>query len=248
MDGLEAQEVYGRHALRGVSLFLRPGEFVALLGPNGSGKTTLLRILLGLEAPRRGRVYLDGLLLRRYRSYERGRRLAYLPQAGPVPEGLWVEEVVRLGRLPYQGLLGRESREDKEAVEWAMEVTRTASFCDRPLGALSGGERQRVLLARALAARPSYLLLDEPLNHLDLEHQAGLLELLLGLARGGMGVLAVFHDPNQAARADRVIFLKEGRVLAEGRPEALFTEPFLRGVYGPLVQVAWVGGRPVVYY
>jgi iron complex transport system ATP-binding protein len=248
VEGLEAKEVQGRHALKGVSLRLLPGEFVALLGPNGAGKSTLLRLLLGLEAPRRGGVYLDGLPLYRYGSYERGRRLAYLPQAGPVPEGLWVEEVVRLGRLPHQGLLGREGREDKEAVEWALEVTRTAAFRDRPLGALSGGERQRVLLARALAARPQYLLLDEPLNHLDLEHQAGLLGLLLGLARGGMGVLAVLHDPNQAARADRVVFLKEGRVLAEGRPGELLTEPFLQGVYGPSVRVAWAEGRPVVYF
>lgn len=248
MDGLEAKEVYGRHAPKGVSLLLRPGEFVALLGPNGAGKSSLLRILLGLEAPRRGEVFLDGLPLHRYRGYARGQKLAYLPQAGPIPEGLWAEEVVRLGRLPHQGLLGREGREDKEAVEWALEVTKTAPFRGRPLGALSGGEKQRVLLARALAARPRYLLLDEPLNHLDLEHQVGLLDLLLGLVQGGMGVLAVLHDPNQAARAHRVIFVREGRVLAEGRPSQVLTEPFLQWVYGSSVRVAWAEGRPLVYF
>ncbi|MGQ9511505.1 MAG: ABC transporter ATP-binding protein [Thermaceae bacterium] len=248
MVGLEAKGVYGRHALLGVDFFLLPGEFVALLGPNGSGKSTLLRLLLALEIPRRGEVYLDGRPLSRYGSYERGQHLAYLPQAAPVPEGLEVQEVVRLGRIPHQGLLGRETPEDERSVEWALEVTGTVPFRQRLLKTLSGGERQRVLLARALAVRPDYLLLDEPLNHLDLEHQAGLLVLLTQLARKGMGVLAVLHDPNQAAWADRVVFLKGGRVLAEGPPGQVLTEPFLRGVYGPRVRVAEVNGRPLVYF
>ena len=123
MGGLEAKGIVGSFALKGVDLLLRPGEWLALLGPNGSGKTTLLRVMAGLLRPRRGEVLLEGRPLRAYGSYEWGRLLAYLPQNGPYPEGLLVEEVVRLGRLPHLGLWGREGGEDREAVDWALEVT-----------------------------------------------------------------------------------------------------------------------------
>lgn len=247
MEGLEAKGIVGPYALLGVGLAVRPGEWVALLGPNGSGKSTLLRVMAGLLRPRAGGVFLEGKPLRAYGSYARGRLLAYLPQGGPYPEGLLVEEVVRLGRLPHLGLWGREGREDVEAVEWALEVTGASRFRGRYLGSLSGGERQRVLLARALAARPRYLLLDEPTTFLDLEYQGGLLALFQNLVAKGMGILSVLHDPNQAALAGRVAVLKGGRLLAEGRPEAVLTEALLQGLYGPSVRVVLLEGRPHVY-
>lgn len=247
MEGLEAKGIVGPYALLGVDLAVRPGEWVALLGPNGSGKSTLLRVMAGLLRPRAGGVFLEGKPLRAYGSYARGRLLAYLPQGGPYPEGLLVEEVVRLGRLPHLGLWGREGREDVEAVEWALEVTGASRFRGRYLGSLSGGERQRVLLARALAARPRYLLLDEPTTFLDLEYQGGLLALFQNLVVKGMGILSVLHDPNQAALAGRVAVLKGGRLLAEGRPEAVLTETLLQNLYGPGVRVAHLMGRPHVY-
>lgn len=247
MAGLEARGVTGPFALKGVDLGLRPGEWLALLGPNGSGKSTLLRVMAGLLRPRAGEVWLEGRPLWAHGSYARGRLLAYLPQGGPYPEGLLVEEVVRLGRLPHLGLWGREGGEDREAVAWALEVTGTASLHHRPLGTLSGGERQRVLLARALAGRPRYLLLDEPTTFLDLEHQAEVIALLQGLARLGVGVLSVLHDPNQAALAHRVAVLQGGRLLLQGEPGAVLTEPFLQALYGPQVRVRHLEGRPHVY-
>jgi iron complex transport system ATP-binding protein len=247
VGGLEAKGVMGPFALKGVSLHLRPGEWLALLGPNGSGKSTLLKVMAGLLRPRAGEVFLEGRPLSAYGSYARGRLLGYLPQGGPYPEGLWAEEVVRLGRLPHLGLWGREGREDREAVEWALEVTDTLSFRHRPLATLSGGERQRVLLARALAARPRYLLLDEPTTFLDLEHQGALLALLKRLKGMGVGVLSVLHDPNQAALADRVALLVGGRLLYQGPPEEALKEPLLQALYGGGVRVAHLGGRPHVY-
>lgn len=245
MGGLEARGIVGPFALKGVDLLLRPGEWLALLGPNGSGKTTLLRVMAGLLRPRRGEVLLEGRPLRAYGSYERGRLLAYLPQNGPYPEGLLVEEVVRLGRLPHLGLWGREGREDREAVDWALEVTGASAFRGRLLGTLSGGERQRVLLARALAGRPRYLLLDEPTTFLDLAHQGVVVGLLRRLAGMGLGVLSVLHDPNQAALAHRVAVLEGGRVVAEGRPEAVLQEPLLARLYGAGVRVVRLGGGPM---
>ncbi|TBH21818.1 ABC transporter ATP-binding protein [Thermus thermamylovorans] len=247
MAGLEAKGVVGPYALKGVDLRVAPGEWVALLGPNGSGKSTLLRVMAGLLRPQGGVVLLEGRPLRAHGSYRRGQLLAYLPQGGPYPEGLLVEEVVRLGRIPHLGLFGREGREDREAVAWALEVVGAGGFQGRLLGTLSGGERQRVLLARALAARPRYLLLDEPTTFLDLEHQGGVVALLRRLAALGVGVLAVLHDPNQAALAHRVAVMKGGRLLAEGRPEAVLQEAFLQSLYGPGVRVAHLMGRPHVY-
>lgn len=188
---------------------------------------------------------LEGRPLRAYGSYERGRLLAYLPQNGPYPEGLLVEEVVRLGRLPHLGLWGREGREDREAVDWALRVTGASAFRGRLLGTLSGGERQRVLLARALAGRPRYLLLDEPTTFLDLAHQGVVVGLLRRLAGMGLGVLSVLHDPNQAALAHRVAVLEGGRVVAEGRPEAVLQEPLLARLYGAGVRVVRLGGGPM---
>ncbi|GEM87068.1 ABC transporter ATP-binding protein [Meiothermus granaticius] len=236
----------GRGGLEGISLELHRGEWLALLGPNGAGKSTLLRLMAGLLRPRSGEVCLEGQPLMRYSSWERGQKLGFLSQMGGVPEGLTVEETVALGRTPYLGLLGREGPEDQEAVLWAMEVTETLFLRSRPLSQLSGGELQRVLLARALAAQPHYLLLDEPTAHLDLRHQAEFLTLMEKLRRQGVGVLTVLHDPNLARSADRVAFVVEGRLWAMGQPAEVLQEERLCGVYGPGVQVRMVEGQPVV--
>lgn len=235
-----------KRVLEGLSLHLEPGEWLALLGPNGSGKSTLLRLLAGLAKPTAGTVYLEGRPLGFYSSWARGQAIAFLPQNGGYPEDLTVEEVVALGRTPHLGLLGRLGKADLEALEWALTQTQVAAFRHRRLPTLSGGERQRVLLARALAARPRFLLLDEPTNHLDLHHQAEFLGLLVGLRSLGLGILTVLHDPNLAARADRVAFLLEGSLLALGHPAEVLNQPLLRRVYGPGVQVHRVKDRPVV--
>jgi len=252
VNGLEllAQQVRygyrGRPVVRDVSLGLRRGEWLALLGPNGAGKSTLLRLMAGLLRPQGGAVWLEGRRLLDYRSWERGQRIAFLPQMGQYPEDLTVEEVVYLGRTPHLGLLGRPGLADAEAVLWAMEQTGVGEFRDRLLPTLSGGERQRVLLARALAARPHFLLLDEPTNHLDLHHQAEFLCLLAGLREAGVGILTVLHDPNLAQQADRVAFMAEGQVLALGSPTEVLSQGLLQRVYGLYVRVRHVEGRPVV--
>ncbi|GIW38613.1 MAG: iron ABC transporter ATP-binding protein [Meiothermus sp.] len=247
LGALEVSFAYrGRAVLEDISLELRPREWLVLLGPNGSGKSTLLRLLAGLLKPTRGGVYLGGRPLGGYSSWLRGQQIAFLPQNGGYPEDLTVEEVVALGRTPHLGLLGRGGRADWEAVEWAMQQTQVSGFRHRRLPTLSGGERQRVLLARALAARPRFLLLDEPTNHLDLHHQAEFLALVAGLRAQGLGILTVLHDPNLAGKADRVAFLSEGRLLAQGRPGEVLSEALLQQVYGRQVRVRWLEGQPVV--
>lgn len=248
--GLKAQSLsFGYRSktiLNTIDLELRPAEWLVLLGPNGAGKSTLLRLMAGLRKAQAGQVVLEGKPLSEYTSWELGKRIAFLPQNGGYPEDLSVEEVVRLGRTPHLGLIGREGKADLEAIEWAMQQTQTIGFRQRLLSTLSGGERRRVMLARALAGRPQYLLLDEPTAHLDLHHQAEFLCLLEGLRRERIGILTVLHDPNLAYQANQVAFLSQGVIKAIGSPGQVIADELLVEVYGRMIRVREVDGRPVV--
>lgn len=221
----------GAAVLSGINLRVRRGEWLALLGPNGSGKSTLLRILAGITQARRGRVLFEGQPITAVSGRRRGRGLAYLPQSSEAPAGMVVADMVRLGRLPHLGLLGREGQADRDAVRWAMDMTESAAFAARQITELSGGERQRAELARALAVQPSYLLLDEPANHLDLHHQSRMLRLLHQLVADGVGVVSVLHDPNHALAANRVALLAGGMLVAEGAPAEILSSEVLGPVY-----------------
>jgi len=218
---------YGARAvLRGVSLTVGAGETVALIGPNGAGKTTLLKTLAGLILPRSGSV-----------DRSAGLTMAYLAQSEEVPLDWSVREVVELGRLPHVGLWRAQSAVDRAAVQSAMLRTATLTLADRTLGDLSGGERQRVTLARALAQEPSLLVLDEPTTHLDLRHQAELLDALRAEAVRGVSSLAVMHDLTLAGHADRCVLLRRGAIIADGAPEAVLRADLLSEVYETALEV-----------
>ena len=224
---------YGRTpVLDGVDLELNPFEILGIVGPNGAGKSTLLKLLTRVLRPDGGTVTLDGRDVRRFSRLELARQIAVVPQAGDVPEAFTALELVLMGRTPHLGFLARETRHDFEIVEHTMRAADVWRFRDRVAASLSGGERQRVLLALALAQQPRFLLLDEPTNHLDLKYQTEILSLAKREAARGLGVLAVLHDLNLAARAcDRVLVLNGGRVVAAGKPEEVFTEALLLEVY-----------------
>ena len=229
--GYSASEAMVLHAL---TLEVREREVVALVGPNGSGKSTLLRALARVLAPRAGVVYLEGKSLRQWPTREVARRLALLPQGPTLAADLTVEELVRLGRSPHQGLLGLPTREDDEAVRRAIAETGIEALAPRRVSELSGGERQRVWVAMALAQEPQVLLLDEPTTFLDLKHQLEVLDLLRNLNQErGLTVVMVLHDLNQAARyCGRVVVLREGEVYADGSPAEVLTPKTLREVFG----------------
>ena len=208
----------GRPVVNRVSLRLAAGQWAAVVGPNGAGKSTLLSLLAGLRRPDGGQVRLLGRALADWPSRQRAQRLAWLAQAGDADGDIAAHDVVRLGRLPHQGLLGAPDAADEAAVQAAMVETECAAFADRRLSALSGGERQRVLLARALAVRSPVLLLDEPTSHLDAPHQLALLRSLRARAAAGGAVAAVMHDLTLALQADRVLLMAGGRLLADGAP------------------------------
>jgi len=228
----------GTPVLDGVTLEVRRGEIVVLVGPNGSGKTTLLRHLSGLLRPQRGTVYLDFQDLHSLTPRELARRLGVVEQERSVGFDFTVRKLVELGRLPHLGRFGRFRREDERAVRQAMELTRTARLAHRPLSTLSGGERQRAFLAVALAQEPQALLLDEPTTHLDVDHQLQIMEIIRGLAGSGLAVTMAIHDLNLAAAyASRIALLHRGRVVAWGPPEETLTAANLSKVFNARFRV-----------
>jgi iron complex transport system ATP-binding protein len=232
-----------REVLRDVSMELRPGEVVGLLGPNGSGKTTMLRLLTGQLAPDLGSVVFGGRPVGSWRRDALARRVAVLPQQLDLPAGFRVAELVEMGRAPHARSLFGSTAEDERAVRQALVDAEALDLAHRFADELSGGERQRVLVAMALAQEPEFLLLDEPTLHLDLAHQVALLRTIRRLgAQRSLTVLAVLHDLNLAAAfAPRVVVLADGSVAADGPAGEVLTPALVGRVFGVSVRALEVG-------
>lgn len=226
---------YGKKVIANdLNVVIPDGEFTAIIGPNGCGKSTLLRTLSRLMKPAQGKVLLDGELIQRFATKEVARRIGLLPQNASAPGDISVQELVSRGRYPHQPLFTRWSKEDERAVTKAMRATGVEALADQPVDTLSGGQRQRAWLAMVLAQKTSIMLLDEPTTWLDISHQIDLLELLCHLNRDhGFTLAAVLHDLNQACRyATHLIALREGKIIAEGKPKEIVTAELIEAIYG----------------
>lgn len=221
-------------AVGGVSLEIKPGEFLGIIGPNGSGKSTLLRLLSGSLKPDEGRVLFRDRPLSSLSGNLAARSMAFVPQNTRLDFPFTCREVVLMGRFPHLGWLGLESDSDLAVVDDVMRLTRTEYLSRRPVTDLSGGEQQRVILAQALAQGGEVLMLDEPTSHLDIASQQEMLDLLKSLNRNeGRTVIIVLHDLNMSALyCDRLIMLREGRVSASGTPAEVITQETIARVYG----------------
>nr|WP_240989374.1 ABC transporter ATP-binding protein [Salipiger mangrovisoli] len=236
----------GRSAiLHDISLRFRPGRFTALVGANGSGKSSLMRCLIGLAAPEAGRVLLDGRPLASQTRRQIARRLAYLPQSSICPDHLTVGELVELAGFARTGLFGTVRAADREGYREALRTVGLAGKAARQLSRLSGGERQRAFIALALAQDTPVLLMDEPVNHLDLKYQYAVLDLLRDLVTGqGKTLVVVLHDLNLAlAYADDAVLLKQGRVLAQGPARQVLDARAVAEGFGIAADLRDLGGR-----
>ncbi|GAA1959891.1 ABC transporter ATP-binding protein [Agromyces allii] len=239
----------GRTIIDGVDATLPHGALTALIGPNGAGKSTLLHLIAAVERARDGELRLDGRSLDGMRRRERARIVALAEQQAEVDGRLTVEASVALGRTPHLGAFGVAGPRDRAIIDGALAAVGAAEFAQRHLDSLSGGERQRVTLARAIAQEPTLLLADEPTNHLDLGSQFVALDLLAGLARDGLTVVAALHDLSHAAAyADHVVVLASGRVVAAGPPAEVLTSELVHDVYGVRAEVLThpLTGRPLI--
>lgn len=237
----------GRAAVDGVSLRFQAGAVTAILGPNGAGKSTLLACLAGLRKPHAGQVRLDQTQVLAMAPRARARRVGFIPQT---PEVAWAVEariLVGLGRTPFIGSSGL-SLEDAAAIDRAMAAAGVTEMADRDVTTLSGGERGRVLIARALAGEPEWLLADEPLTGLDPGHQLDAGELFRALAhQDGKGVIVTLHDLSLAARiADRIIIMAAGKVLADGSPAEALSPDVMRRAYGVEARVTSGDAGPLI--
>ncbi|MFO7571833.1 MAG: ABC transporter ATP-binding protein [Gaiellaceae bacterium] len=237
----------GRNVVDGVDAFVARGEWVALIGPNGAGKTTLLRAIAGLVRFT-GAIALEGRPTGELGRTELARVLALVPQDPATPPWMTVSEYVLLGRTPHLGALAGESRRDREAAAAALERLDLLGYRKRRLGTLSGGEKQRVVVARALAQEARVILLDEPTASLDIGHQQQALELLdLLRAQSELTLVAAMHDLTLAAQyAERMLLLDDGRIVADGTPQAVLTEEAVALHYDAAVDVVPVDGRIAV--
>lgn len=235
-------------ALDDVSFSVSSGELVAIAGPNGSGKTTLLRTLLGLERPKSGTVALDDRSVLQHTRRELAERIGALPQREEPAFPLTVREALLLGRWARLGPIASVTDEDERAMADALSRCDVAGFEDRSVDTLSGGEWQRVRVARALAATPRLLLLDEPTAALDIAHEMALFELLRVLVADGLGVLVITHHLNLAARfADRLVLLSRGKAVADGTPQSVLDADVVSRVFDwPVTVRPSIDGAPQV--
>ncbi len=238
----------GRSVFEDLSLRFAEGQMAGIAGPNGSGKSTLLRALSGLLPPAAGRAALDGRELARISRRQLSRQVAVVPQNPTLPEAFTVLEIVLMGRYSHLGPWQAEGARDLAIARRAMRRTGVEHLAERRIGEISGGERQRVLIARAMAQQPRFLLLDEPISHLDLQYQFEALELARSLADSGMGVVAALHDVSLAGRfCDRLILLKEGAVRCDGPPREVITPANIERVFGVVAFVYGdLSGGPLV--
>jgi zinc/manganese transport system ATP-binding protein len=246
-----AVQLGDRTIWRAVDLEIESGEFVAILGPNGVGKSTLLKAILGLLPLAAGELSVLG-----GRPGHANHEIGYLPQRRSFDPSLRVRgtDIVRLGLdgdrwgIPVPRLRRTRARERAERVRALIDFVGASEYAHRPIGQCSGGEQQRLLIAQALARQPSLLLLDEPLDSLDLANQASVAALIASIARdAGITVLIVAHDVNPILPyVDRVVYIAGGGAVT-GRPAEVITSATLSRLYGTAIEVLHASdGRLVV--
>jgi iron complex transport system ATP-binding protein len=225
-------------AVQGFTDTVRPGEWLCLIGPNGAGKSSLLRSAAGL-VKHEGGILVDGSPLHLRTSRRRAALVAHVPQSPSMPEDMTAAEYVLLGRNPYVGYFGNESKHDRMMVARVIERLDLEEFAERRLGTLSGGERQRLVIARALAQEAPIMLLDEPTSALDIGHQQQALELVDSLRREhGFTVVSAMHDLTLAGLySDRLALLHQGHCVAAGPAEQVLKAETLSEFYGVSVTV-----------
>jgi len=219
----------GRMVVKGVTLYLRRGEAVGLLGPNGAGKTTVFYMITGLIKADRGRIELDGYDVTSLPMYQRSRLgIGYLPQEASIFRGLNVEDNIR----SVLEVVEPDRRRREADLNALLEEFNIARLRKTPSIALSGGERRRVEIARALATRPSYMLLDEPFAGIDPIAVGDIQALVRHLTNRGIGVLITDHNVRETlGLTDRAYIIYSGEVLMEGRAEDIVNNPDVRRLY-----------------
>lgn len=241
-----------RSVVNDVSFTVEPGSIFGLIGPNGSGKTTLLKCILGLMRPWGGSVRIGSADASRISPKELAKKVAFIPQTHSMTFPYTVDEYVSMGRYPHRGRMMPLTADDRRIVAEALDLLDLSGVKDKRIQQLSGGEMQRVFLASGLAQKPEILLVDEPTTHLDIGHQARLLDIMKELSESSrLTVLVTLHELNLASLyCTSLALLDHGRIHAQGSPEEVLTAENIRHVYKAHVEVGSdpVSAKPHVYF
>lgn len=215
--------------LKGVDLEVKNHSFTALLGPNGSGKSTLLKTVYRVLKPKSGTIYLDDHELKQLSTKKIAQEMSVVAQFQQKSFDFTVADVVLMGRTPHLRVMEKESGEDHRLVTKVLAQTGLTDLKDRPISQLSGGEQQRVSLARAIVQAPTLMILDEPSNHLDINYQLEILQIIKDLQ---INALVALHDISLAAQfCDFIYFIKEGEIRYYGTPKEVIKKEILKEIY-----------------
>lgn len=230
------------------TLTIKKGMITSFIGPNGAGKSTLLSIisrLIGMDA---GKVLIDGKEISAYKSNDLAKKISILKQSNQINIRLTVRELVSFGRFPYSQ--GRLSKEDWAYVDEAIDYMKLRDIEHKHLDQLSGGQCQRAFIAMVIAQDTDYILLDEPLNNLDMKHSVEIMKLLKDLVENRCKtIVIVIHDINFASvYSDRIAALKNGRIVKEGPAEDIIQTPVLKDIYDMDIPIQQIGDQKICVY
>ncbi|WP_051309582.1 ABC transporter ATP-binding protein [Desulfogranum japonicum] len=238
--------IQARKILDDITLSFDQGQIISLLGPNGSGKTTLLKVLLGLLHPQHGDIRYHDVPIATLGCRQLAKYVAYVPQMHREAFAYSVEEVVLMGRQPHKDFFSQYTQEDRQIALGALDRLNIGHLRKRSYTEISGGERQLTLIARALAQGADVFIMDEPVNGLDYGNQMRLLRDIHVLARDGYTFIMTTHFPDHAMMvSDRVVMLKDGKVIADGTPRETITPETLFQLYRIQVDCIPSKGNPV---
>ena len=231
-----------------VSVRIVPKTITSFIGPNGAGKSTLLSMVSRLLDSDTGEVLLDQNNVRKWKSSEFAKRVSILKQANHINVRLTVRELVAFGRYPYSK--GRLTAEDEQFVDQAIEYMNLTDMQDKFLDELSGGQKQRAFIAMVIAQDTDYILLDEPLNNLDMKHSVQIMKMLRKLVDElGKTVIIVLHDINFASvYSDRIVALKDGKLVKDGPTHDIINSDALRDIYDMDIPVQEQNGCRICVY
>lgn len=224
---------YGKiQILHSVNVQIKRGRIVCLLGPNGSGKTTLFKALLGMLPLTAGTIRLDGKTIDAYTSKEFAKKVAYVPQIHNPTFPFTVVDIVCTGRIAYSSIFAGCSKDDCDVAEEMLDKMGIYKLKDKVYTEISGGERQMVLIARAMAQQPEFIIMDEPTAHLDYGNQIRTIERIGKMSNDKMGVIFTTHNPEHPLHcADDVIALKNGTIEGIGYPQSVISSKMIRELY-----------------
>lgn len=249
---IEAKKIvkkYGnKRVVDDVSLIIEKGKLTSLIGPNGAGKSTVLSIISRLMKQDEGQVFIEGKEIKEWDEKELSKKISILKQSNNTNVRLTIEELVSFGRFPYCD--GNFKKEDNKLIKEAIEYMQLTDIKNRYLDELSGGQRQRAYIAMIIAQDTEYILLDEPLNNLDMKNSVQMMKVLRGLVdKLGKTVVIVMHDINFAScYSDKIAVLKNGQLIKDEKKKEIINGKFLEDIYEIPFNIQSINNQKICVY